>query len=231
MGCYEKATACTREQPGARALYDYILRDSHGVLAGLGIYNCRPPRLQVSGYSTHAEGRALDITANPVSSNSIPVGSLADVAVRSWRAQLVQNYRALGVQRILYKSDEWRCDLGWRTVSVSLAKLHQNHMHVELTRASARSLTTAQIDAALKPGDQDMTPAQEKKLDAVLTFLNDTFGVDAAGQAKDIRLKIDKNYIGLYGDDHADMVAGRVLALEQKMDAVLNHLGIPDPTT
>lgn len=226
MSCYEKATGCSHEQPGARALYDYILRDH--ALAGLGIYNCRPPRLQVSGYSTHAEGRALDITAMPVSSNAIPVGSPADVAIKRWREDLIWHHVDLGVQRILYKSDEWRCDTGWRTVSVSLAKLHQNHMHVELTRASALTLTTSHISAVLAGGTgDDMTPAQEAKIDHLQATLDGYFGIDkTTGKALDIRAKIDANYIGLYGDDHADLVAGRVLSLEEKMDAVIAHLGI-----
>ena len=231
MSCYEKATSCTREMRGARALYDYILKRSPN-LAGNGIYACRPPRPQVMGWSVHAEGRAMDINAalpsgapNPA---PIPPGSPADTIIRMWRQLIVQNHVALGVQRVLYKSDEWRCDTGWRGVSVSLGKLHQNHIHIELNRSSSRTLTSAQIEAAFRPGAQDMTPTQEAKLDKVLKTLDDYFGIGPQG-AKDIRAKIDANYIGLYGDDHDDLVAGRVLQLEASMDAVLAHLGIPKP--
>jgi hypothetical protein len=60
-----------------------------------------------------------------------------------------------------------------------------------------------------------MTDAQEAKLDKVLKLLDDYFGIDENGVAKDIRLKIDSTYIEVAGDDHDDTLAGRVQTIEE----------------
>jgi hypothetical protein len=72
--------------------------------------------------------------------------------------------------------------------------------------------------AALLQGDDDMTPAQEAKLDKVLKLLDDYFGVDGAGQAKDIRKKIDQTFIHVSAADHRDLLPGRVKAIDKKLN-------------
>jgi hypothetical protein len=59
----------------------------------------------------------------------------------------------------------------------------------------------------------DMTPAQEAKIDKLQKTLDDFFGINANGTARDIRAKIDANYIALYGADHPDLPAGQLKAL------------------
>jgi hypothetical protein len=69
-----------------------------------------------------------------------------------------------------------------------------------------------------------MTVAQEQKLDKVLKLLDDYFGIDAQGHAKDIRLKIDDSYVELKDENHSDTLGGRLVAVEEKVDKVLNIL-------
>jgi len=175
VACYEKPTGpCSRrQQPGTKNLYAYVLAHSP-TLAGNGIYNCRPPAGASSGFSAHAEGRAMDVNAakpgggpNPA---PIPNGSAADKAILVWLDRFAANWQALGVQRMLYKTREWRCDRGWTKAGTSLALLHANHMHVEQTRGMAKTLTTAQIAAALE-GDDDMNADQDARLKRVETGL------------------------------------------------------------
>lgn len=150
MGCYEKPTGpCTREQPGTRNLYAYILATSPS-LAFNGCYVCRPP-VGGTGYSSHAEGRAFDLNARLVSGgpNPDPVkpGSPADVAIRGLFNLFIANWQVLGVQRIIYKELYWRCDTGYLKPSPSLSLVHLNHIHTEMTRAKARTLSSYQIQS------------------------------------------------------------------------------------
>lgn len=66
---------------------------------------------------------------------------------------------------------------------------------------------------ALLEEDDDMTPAQEAKIDKLQSTLDQFFGLNADGTARDIRAKIDANYIALYGKDHPDLPAGQLAAL------------------
>jgi len=81
----------------------------------------------------------------------IPQGSDADQYIRYWIAVLVWNHVALGVQRVIYKQMIWTVGEGERTMSPSanLAKLHQNHVHVEMIREKARTLTPQEIRKTL----------------------------------------------------------------------------------
>ena len=66
-----------------------------------------------------------------------------------------------------------------------------------------------------------LTPEQDKRLKHVEQMLDDYFGIDELGRAKDIRLKIDSTYIEVAADDHDDTLAGRVLTIEEALpDAV-----------
>jgi hypothetical protein len=48
--------------------------------------------------------------------------------------------------------------------------------------------------------------------------LEELFGVDAAGNAVDIRKKIDQTFIHVAGEDHRDLLAGRVAAIDEKLN-------------
>lgn len=54
--------------------------------------------------------------------------------------------------------------------------------------------------------DRDRAIRIEEKLDSF-------FGVNPDGTARDIRAKIDSSWTALYGDDHPELIAGRVKAL------------------
>ena len=69
-----------------------------------------------------------------------------------------------------------------------------------------------------------MTVAQEQKLDKVITMLDSYFGIDADGNAKDIRKKIDYTYVEAADENHSDTLGGRVVAVEEKLDKILEHI-------
>ena len=155
---YERATGVPdpkRCQPGTKALYETVLFFGAGKLAFNGCYVRRFARGSKTAWSCHAEGRAFDLNAalpsgkpNPV---PVPQGSPADQIIRYWIAVLIWNHVALGVQRIVYKQTEWVVGKGERTLSPvsSLAKMHANHMHVEMIRDKAKNLTPVDIRRTL----------------------------------------------------------------------------------
>jgi hypothetical protein len=137
---YEPARTCTGSPtPGARALMSWFL-GAYRTRGGrnLGIYNCR----NVAGSATtslHGEGRAADL--------GVPVGA-------SWAQtlanQLVARSAELGVQCVIYNRRIWSGSYphaGWRPYKGSHP--HTDHLHVELTRNAARTLTAARIQRAL----------------------------------------------------------------------------------
>ena len=74
-----------------------------------------------------------------------------------------------------------------------------------------------------------MTPAQEKKLDAVMTFLQDTFGIDENGKARDMRLKLDSVYVEVADEGHPDTLGGRLVVVEREVRGGTGaHLADPD---
>lgn len=130
------------------------------VLAFNGCYVPRPPR-HGTGWSTHAEGRALDFNApipgtdrpNP---NPIPNDGPTDICIKKWMWVFVatsQQSNNLGVQRFVYKQTEWIAGRGTRTLSLlsSLYRDHRNHIHIELTKWAAQNLTGEMIADALFP--------------------------------------------------------------------------------
>jgi hypothetical protein len=140
---YEPARSCTGSAtPGAKALMSWFL----GAYAAqgaknLGIYNCR----SIVGSSTtslHGEGRAADL--------GVPVGA-------DWAATLADRLRLssaeLGVQCIIYNRRIWSGSYphaGWRTYTGS--NPHVDHLHVELSRHAAATLTVDHIQRVLGGG-------------------------------------------------------------------------------
>lgn len=116
---------------------------AYGIRGGRngGIYNCRTIAGS-SALSLHGEGRADDLM--------IPVGAswgqpLADA--------LVSHSHELGIQLVIYRRRVWSGRYptkGWRPFDGS--NPHDDHIHGELSRASALSLTVERIRAALTPG-------------------------------------------------------------------------------
>lgn len=78
----------------------------------------------------------------------------------------------------------------------------------------------------------DMTPDEHNLLvqaaaDAAYSrhFLDSTFGIDAQGNALDMRLKLDRTYGEVRAEDHRDTLAGRVAAI----DGTTNPATAPPP--
>ncbi|GAB3459254.1 peptidoglycan-binding domain-containing protein [Actinophytocola sediminis] len=142
---YEPARSCTGSPtPGAKALMSWFL-GAYANQGGksLGIYNCRT----VAGSATtslHGEGRAADL--------GVPIGS-------TWAATLADRLRLssaqLGVQCVIYNRRIWSGSYphaGWRTYNGS--NPHTDHLHVELSRSAASTLTATRVQQILSGGGQ-----------------------------------------------------------------------------
>lgn len=146
---YEPARSCTGSAtPGARALMSWFL-GAYTAQGGrnLGIYNCR----SVAGTTTtslHGEGRAADL--------GVPVGAgwaqtLAD--------RLVALSAELGIQCVIHNRRIWSGsypNAGWRTYTGS--NPHTDHLHVELSWNSARTLTAERVQQVLGGGQSGPAP-------------------------------------------------------------------------
>ncbi|GAA5104849.1 peptidoglycan-binding domain-containing protein [Haloechinothrix salitolerans] len=142
---YEPARSCTGSpSSGARALMAWFL-GAYGGQGGrnLGIYNCRGiPGTKST--SLHGEGRAADL--------GVPVGAgwaqvLAD--------KLVANSAELGIQCVIYNRRIWSGSYphaGWRPYNGTHP--HTDHLHVEHSWHSARTLTAERVQQVLGGGGQ-----------------------------------------------------------------------------
>ena len=149
---YEPATRCTGgPTPGAKALMGWFL-GAYGHLGGknLGIYNCR----SVAGSSTtslHGEGRACDFGINPHGA--------------SWGTGLAELLRArsgeLGIQCIIWNRQIWSAaypEAGWRRYSGKSP--HLDHIHLELSKHAAATLTSRRVqEVLLAPRNPPRPPA------------------------------------------------------------------------
>ena len=138
---YERAGArCSAGATfGAMALGDFVQRHFGRLIntsvpgSGVQIYNCR----RVNGGSSmslHAEGRALDLF--------IPTSGEANNAKGDTIANyLVENAEHIGVQMIIWDRTIWQAnrDPQWRCYTGRHS--HNDHIHVELTRAAAQGAT------------------------------------------------------------------------------------------
>lgn len=140
-GGYVGAKRCTGgATSGAKALMAWYLGAyaAQGA-ANLGIYVCK----SIAGTATtslHGEGRAGDLGSKPY--RTLPfMDDLADA--------LVANSKELGVQLVIHDRKIWSANYpyqGWRHYG---GEDHAGHLHVELTPASAKSLTVARINTIL----------------------------------------------------------------------------------
>lgn len=135
---WQAATSCTGSaRPGARALLDWFLSEYPGVARSGGIYNCRPVRGTTTTFSVHSEGRAVDVMMPVVNSRGNPAGHAAI-------ARLAPHGRALGIQTIIFDRRIWsaRSPAGRAYTGVNP---HYDHLHLELTREAATTLTLGRI--------------------------------------------------------------------------------------
>lgn len=175
---YEPATRATGgPAPGAKALMAWFL-GRYGHLGGknLGIYNNRTVR-GGSTKSLHAEGRACDFGINPHGA--------------SWGTGLAELLRSrsgeLGIQCIIWSRRIWSGsypDAGWRPYSG--VNPHVDHIHLELSRAAAATLTPARIEAALV-GKAAPAPAAAPASEDFLMALSHTEQVELLASVRDLR--------------------------------------------
>jgi peptidoglycan hydrolase-like protein with peptidoglycan-binding domain len=143
FAAFERAgTRCLKAQPGATALMKWIIdsREERGWASARnwGIYNCRTIAGTVQR-STHAEGRGLDIGFPLVNGKANPQGTRLVNFLRA-------NASRLGIQTIIWNRTIWsrRNPNG---VPYLGKHPHTDHVHLELSWATARSLTLSTIRA------------------------------------------------------------------------------------
>lgn len=154
-GLYVGAKTCTAgPSAGAKEFMAWFLGAYSGVGGkNLGIYNCRPVRGGLTT-SLHGEGRAVDF--------GCPIGNPWMQALVD---QLVAHSAELGIQCIIYNRQIWSSAqpaAGWRKYTGVAS--HTDHAHIELTWASARTLTVAHISAILggrKPAPSPVVVASQ----------------------------------------------------------------------
>lgn len=133
-GAYDTPTGCSGgPAPGATALMQQALKNFPGVTSG-GIYSCRKTRTG-SGFSEHAEGRAVDLMVRS--------RTLGD-KLASWAIRIP------GVQTVIWHDQVWTSTRpNWRPYGDAAGRPfsdptlgHRDHVHVGLTRAAAGSSST-----------------------------------------------------------------------------------------
>ena len=144
---YQGASNCTgTAAQGARHLLAWLL-ESYPGSRSLGIYNCRTVR-GGSTTSLHGEGRAVDLDPDRTrGANGHAVG-------RSLVARLGEHGQRLGVQAVIYNREIWsqRSPEGRYYGGVHP---HNDHLHIELTRAAGSNLTLATLRAVLGGPEED----------------------------------------------------------------------------
>jgi hypothetical protein len=147
-----------RLQNGSRTLGEH-LRMKFPAVRSIGGYACRRNTANTSRMSVHGTGRALDIF--------IPTrGRAADAAagdpVANW---LVTHASQMGIQLIIWNRSVWRAN-GSNESAYSGPHPHHDHLHVELTEASARAISIptddgTMPDAGMNDGFADAGPAND----------------------------------------------------------------------
>jgi hypothetical protein len=126
-----------RVQPGAQALMNWALYDFGQGARNLGIYNCRGTG--GGNRSIHGDGRAIDVGFSGV-------GNPAGTRLLN---RLLPHVGALGIQMIIWNRRLYsaRYPRGTRYTGVSP---HTDHLHIELTWNSARTLTRTRVQQILR---------------------------------------------------------------------------------
>lgn len=140
--------------PGARLLMASILQLYPGS-TNLGIYNNRAQR-GTKVTSVHAEGRALDVGFPDIGLSGNPVGNRL-------AADLVRLHAPLGIQCVIWCRRIWSTrHPTWHAYTG--VDPHTGHLHIELNRAAAKALTSAEAVAALRPPVSTPQPPQENPM-------------------------------------------------------------------
>lgn len=144
---YQGATNCTGgPAPGAVHLLAW-LRETYPSAVSMGIYNCRTVRGGTST-SLHGEGRAVDLDPDGRR------GASGFAAGRSIVARLGAEGQRLGVQAVIYNRTIWsRVAPDGRPYKG--VHPHDDHLHIELTRAAGANLTLATLRAVLGRSEED----------------------------------------------------------------------------
>lgn len=127
MVAYQPALGKTDKTgfPAAKALEQQW--EHFSGLGSLGICNARPPRGATSGWSTHAECRAVDCACDVRDPTQLDMGD-------HYAAWLIANAETLRCQRIIWNRRSWTSGFGWK--SYSGVSPHTDHLHVELNRGA-----------------------------------------------------------------------------------------------
>lgn len=233
---YEKATRCsTGPTPGAKALMAWFL-GAYQARGGknLGIYNCRTVRGSTATTSLHGEGRACDFGINPHGA--------------AWGDGLAEMLRVhsgeLGIQCVIWNRKIWSGaypEAGWRAYSGT--NPHVDHIHLELSKAAAASLTPEHVHRVLTTVQEDELSQQQVDQirrdigfarDQILTRLGVQNPVQAPAKLTPEQLagidparRVDVGYA-------RDQVMDRLAALESVcnaqadlLEAIAEKLGIP----
>jgi len=148
---WQAAINCTKgAEPGAVALRDWAVKYYPPGRNG-GIFNCRTVRGS-SAPSIHGEGRAIDIMFPVVNNAGHPEG-------QKLFEHLAENADALGLQSIIWNRRIYSARSPRGRV-YSGVNPHIDHLHIEMTREAARTLTSARINAILgtSPSSPSMRP-------------------------------------------------------------------------
>ena len=139
---WEGAVRCAgRPQPGALALLDWLDKRWPVGWSG-GIYNCRPVRGRQT-MSIHAEGRAVDYMMPVEGGKAHPSG------IEIVRA-LGERGEACGIQTVIWDRRIWsKRSPGGRAYNG--VNPHIDHLHIELNRAAATSLTVDRLGGVTVP--------------------------------------------------------------------------------
>jgi hypothetical protein len=131
----------------------------------LGIFNCRQVRGSTRTTSLHGEGRACDFGINP---HGAAYGTLLAEKLRLHSAEL-------GIQCLIWNRRIWSGsypDAGWRAYTGT--NPHVDHIHLELSRAAARSLTPEHVHRVLAdPQEEELSQQQVDQIRRDIGFARD----------------------------------------------------------
>lgn len=152
---WESARECTKgPEPGATALKDWCVKYYPPARNG-GIFNCRTVRGS-SAPSIHGEGRAIDIMFPVVNGAGHPEG-------QKLFEHLANHAHDLGLQAIIWNRRIYSARSP-KGRSYNGVNPHVDHLHIEMVRASAKSLTPARISAILGTSAAVRPPANLRTL-------------------------------------------------------------------
>ena len=114
---------------GGHVLGEFLM-DKYAQVSSVGGYSCRRNTADSARMSVHGTGRALDVFIPMVKGG--PDTARGD-KVANW---LVQNATSVGVQLIIWDRSMWRSN-GTNEVAYGGPVPHIDHIHVEITEASA----------------------------------------------------------------------------------------------